>query len=161
MSLLSERNRTTVTPVRWSDIGDQRCSIARTLSVIGDRWTMLVLREAFLRTRRFDDFQERTGAPRPMLAERLRRLVDQGILERRRYSERPPRDEYRLTERGVDLYPVIVSLLRWGDRWMADELGPPVELRHRGCGEVMVPDLACPACGAWVSARDVEAVALA
>jgi DNA-binding HxlR family transcriptional regulator len=143
--------------MRWSDIGDQRCSIARTLSVIGDRWTLLVLREAFLRTRRFEDFQERTGAPRPVLAERLRVLVDQGVLERRRYHERPPRDEYRLTEKGIDLYPVLVSLLGWGDRWMADDLGPPVELRHKGCGAVMVPELACPACGEWVSARDVEA----
>jgi DNA-binding HxlR family transcriptional regulator len=146
--------------MRWSDIGDQRCSIARTLSVIGDRWTLLVLREAFLRTRRFEDFQERTGAPRPVLAERLRVLVDQGVLERRRYHERPPRDEYRLTEKGIDLYPVLVSLLGWGDRWMADDLGPPVELRHKGCGAVMVPELACPACGEWVSARDVEAAVI-
>ena len=143
--------------MRWSDIGEQRCSIARTLSVIGDRWTLLVLREAFLRTRRFEDLQERTGAPRPVLAERLRTLVDQGILERRRYRERPPRDEYRLTEKGIDLYPVVVSLLGWGDRWMTDDLGPPVALRHKGCGEPMVPELACPACGEWVGARDVEA----
>ena len=143
--------------MRWSEIGGQRCSVARTLSVVGDRWTMLVLREAFLRTRRFEDFLERTGAPRPVLADRLRGLVGDGILERRRYSERPPRDEYRLTEKGADLYPVLVSLLRWGDRWMADDLGPPVELRHKGCGATMVPELACPACGEWVTAWDVQA----
>src|SRR5438094_9860809 len=104
--------------MRWSRIAEQDGSVARALSVVGDRWTMLVLREAFMRTRRFEDFQVRTGAPRPALAERLRTLVDNGVLERRRYSERPDRYEYRLTDKGRDLYPVVVSLLRWGDRWM-------------------------------------------
>ena len=142
--------------MRWSEIAEQDCSIARALSVVGDRWTLLVLREAFVRTRRFEDFQERTGAPRPVLAERLKTLVDHGVLERRRYSERPDRYEYRLTPKGLDLYPVVVSLLRWGDRWMAD--GPaPVELRHRECGEVVHPELVCPSCGEFVGARDMEA----
>jgi DNA-binding HxlR family transcriptional regulator len=130
--------------VRWSEIGGQRCSVARTLSVIGDRWTMLVLRESFMRTRRFDDFQRLTGAPRPILADRLRRLVDEGVLERRPYGNHRDRFEYRLTEKGIDLYRVIVSLLTWGDRWMPDTEGPPVELRHKSCGEVTHPDLACP-----------------
>jgi DNA-binding HxlR family transcriptional regulator len=158
VGLLFERKVTTVTRVRWSEIGDQHCSIARALSVVGDRWTMLILREAFMRTRRFEDLQARTGAPRPVLAERLKTLVQHGILERRRYSEHPDRYEYRLSPKGLDLYPVIVSLLRWGDRWMDAGEEPPVQLRHRDCGTVMHPELACPACGEWVGARDVEAV---
>ncbi len=145
--------------MRWSEIGQQRCSVARTLSVVGDRWTMLILREAFMRTRRFDDFQRLTGAPRPILAERLTTLVDEGVLERRPYGNHPSRFEYRLTEKGLDLYPVIVSLLSWGDRWMGDVDGPPVELRHTGCGHVMHPELACPECGEWLAARDVVAQA--
>jgi DNA-binding HxlR family transcriptional regulator len=145
--------------MRWSEIGDQRCSVARTLSVIGERWTLLVLREAFLRTRRFDDFQRLTGAPRPILADRLRSLVEHGILERRPYGTHPDRNEYRLTEKGLDLYPVIVSLMEWGDRWMPDDFGPPVTLEHRGCGHVISPQLTCPECGGRVAARDMRASA--
>ena len=145
--------------MRWSEIDQQDCSVARALSVVGDRWTMLVLREAFMRTRRFEDFQARTEAPRPILADRLKRLVDNGVLERRQYSERPDRFEYRLTEKGRDLYPVVVSLLTWGDRWMTGPAGPPVEMRHRACGHAMHPELACPECGDWIGARDVEASA--
>jgi DNA-binding HxlR family transcriptional regulator len=144
--------------MRWSEIGEQDCSIARALSVVGDRWSLLIMREAFLRTRRFDDFQARTEAPRPVLAERLKTLVEHGVLERRQYSEHPERYEYRLTEKGLDLYPVVVSLLRWGDRWMTEGEEPPVRLRHRDCGELMHPELACPACGDWISPRDIEAV---
>jgi DNA-binding HxlR family transcriptional regulator len=147
--------------MRWSEIGEQDCSVARTLSVIGDRWTMLVLREAFMRTRRFDDFQRATGAPRPVLSARLTELVDEGVLERVPYGTSGARHEYRLTEKGLDLYPVIVSLLSWGDRWMPDESGPPVELRHKACGSVMHPDLACPECGEWLDARDVSATSRA
>lgn len=147
--------------MRWSDIGEQRCSVARTLSVIGERWTMLVLREAFMRTRRFDDFQRLTGAPRPILADRLRRLVDEGVLERRPYGSHPDRFEYRLTEKGLDLYPVIVSLLTWGDRWMDDGEGPPLALRHNACGHLTHPELACPECGGWVGARDITPVVAA
>ena len=130
--------------------------MARALSVVGDRWTILVLREAFLRTRRFEDFQARTGAPRAVLTERLRALVDEGVLERVQYSEHAERYEYRLTEKGRDLYPVVTALMRWGDRWMSGSAQPPVELRHRGCGAAMMPELACPECGEWVAARDVE-----
>ena len=145
--------------MRWSDIDQQDCSIAKALSVVGDTWTMLILKSAFMRVRRFEEFQETTGAPRPILAERLKELVDDGVLERRLYSERPDRYEYRLTEKGIDLWPVLVSLLRWGDKWMTGKMGPPVELRHRGCGHSMHPEIACPECGEWLEARDVEATA--
>src|SRR2546428_676329 len=132
--------------MRWSEIDQQDCSVARALSVVGDRWTMVVVKEAFMRVRRFEEFLARTGAPRPILAERLKVLVENGVLERRQYSDRPDRFEYRLTEKGRDLYPVVVSLLRWGDRWMTGAAGPPVEVRHRGCGKVIHPELACPEC---------------
>jgi len=143
--------------VRWRDIGSLPCSVARALSVVGDRWTLLVLRDAFLGVRRFDDFQRSLGTTRHRLADRLRTLVGHGILERVRYSERPPRFEYRLTEKGRDLYPAIVALVRWGDRWMADDDGPPIELVHRGCGRHVMPALTCPECGEAVGARDMRA----
>ncbi len=143
--------------MRWSEIDQQDCSVAKALSVVGDRWTMLILKEAFMRVRRFEDFQERTGAPRPVLAERLKDLVDDGVLERRPYSDKPTRYEYRLTEKGLDLWPVLVSLLRWGDRWMSPRQGPPVELRHKTCDHVIHPEMACPECGDWLVATDMRA----
>lgn len=143
--------------MRWDEISGMPCSVARTLSVIGDRWTLLVLRDAFLRTRRFEDFQRSLGITRHLLAGRLRKLVEAGILERVRYQEKPPRDEYKLTEKGRDLYPVIVSLLRWGDRWMLDDKGPPLTLKHKTCGQTMHPTLVCPGCGEAVGPHDVTA----
>ena len=143
--------------MRWDEIRGMPCSVARTLSVIGDRWTLLVLRDAFLRTRRFEDFQRQLGVTRHLLADRLRKLVAAGILEKVRYQEKPARYEYRLTEKGLELHPVIVSLLRWGDRWMADESGPPLTLRHKGCGHIMHPTLVCPECKEPVGPRDLTA----
>lgn len=143
--------------MRWNDIGEMTCSVARTLSVVGDRWTLLILRDAFLRTRRFEDFQERLGMTRHRLADRLAKLIEHGVFERVRYQERPERYEYRLTEKGRDLYPVIVALVGWGDRWMAGTAGPPIELVHRSCGHVMTPTMTCPHCGDALTARDVTA----
>ena len=143
--------------MRWSEIDRLDCSVAQALAVVGDRWTLLILRDAFMRVRRFADFQERTGAPRPVLAERLKTLVDEGVLERRRYSQRPDRFEYRLSEKGLDLWPVLVSLLRWGDKWATGSSGPPVEIRHKACGHAVVPEVACPECGEWLTAKDMEA----
>jgi DNA-binding HxlR family transcriptional regulator len=142
--------------MRWGDVGSLRCSVARSLSVVGDRWTLLVLRDAFLGARRFGDFGA-VGLTRHRLADRLRRLVAAGVLERVRYQERPSRFEYRLTEKGRDLYPVIVALVRWGDRWMAGDDGPPVVLIHRACGHTVMPQLACPHCARPVTARDMRA----
>jgi len=144
-------------PMRWQDIGEQTCSVARTLSIVGDRWTLLILRDAFLGMRRFEDFQADLGASRHRLADRLRKLVRHGVLERVPYRQRPARFEYRLTEKGRDLYPVIVSLTRWGDRWAAGTDGPPVELVHRSCGRRIMPTLTCPECGEPVAARDMMA----
>ena len=143
--------------MRWSELSEQQCSVARSLSVIGDRWTLLVLRQCFLGTRRFGDFLAALGISRPLLKERLDKLVEEDVLRRHRYEDRPPRYEYRLTEKGRDLYPVITALVAWGDRWMADEDGPPLLLRHRPCGQTMVPVQVCPDCGEPVDPRDVEA----
>ncbi len=143
--------------MRWRDIGGVPCSVARALSVVGDRWTLLVLRDAFLGVRRFEHFQVSLGITRHRLADRLRKLVAHGILARVRYHERPARFEYRLTAKGLELYPVIAALVGWGDKWMAGKAGPPVELVHRGCGHRMVPVLACPDCREPLTARDVVA----
>jgi DNA-binding HxlR family transcriptional regulator len=135
---------------------DQNCSIARSLELIGERWTLLIVRDAFLGIRRFDEFQENLGLSRGVLAGRLNRLVEAGILERRIYQERPERYEYRLTEKGRDLWPVTIGLLRWGDRYFAEN-GPPRLVLHRGCGGEVTEHLTCAKCGEELTARDVEA----
>ena len=122
------------------------CSIARTLEIVGEKWALLAIREVFLGDRRFDEMVRRTGAPRDTLAARLRTLVAAGILERRPYSEHPARFEYFLTEAGRDLYPVIATLMWWGDKYLADDDGPPLVLEH-ACGHRLVPQLTCQACG--------------
>jgi DNA-binding HxlR family transcriptional regulator len=122
------------------------CSIARTLAIVGEKWALLAVREVFLGNRRFDEMIRRTGAPRDTLAARLRTLVGAGILERRLYSEHPARHEYRLTEAGQDLYPVILTLMRWGDQHLAAADGPPLVLEH-ACGHPLVAKVVCEACG--------------
>src|SRR3954454_4772689 len=113
---------------------DQVCSIARALEVVGERWTLLLVRDAFLGVRRFQDFERSLGGSKKVLSERLERLTGEGILERRRYQERPPRDEYRLTPKGRALWKVLHQLMVWGDEFSRHEAGPPRLLRHRGCG---------------------------
>jgi DNA-binding HxlR family transcriptional regulator len=134
---------------------DQNCSVARALEVLGDRWTMLVIRDAFLGVRRFDDFQRDLGVARNVLSDRLQRLVDEGLLERHRYQERPERFEYRLSPKGLDLWPALMTLMQWGDRYYAPPAGPPRLVRHRDCGGAVTEHLTCARCGAELSARDV------
>jgi DNA-binding HxlR family transcriptional regulator len=134
------------------------CAVAAALDFVGDRWSLLVLREAFFRVRRFEEMRANTGAAKNILADRLAKLVDAGILRRERYSERPPRDEYRLTEKGLDLWPVIIALSQWGAKWGDFELGPAVSLQHKPCGAVIEPTLCCPECGEPVDARSIRAV---
>ena len=136
---------------------NQVCSIARALEAIGDRWTMLVIRDAFVGVRRFDEFQQRLGIARNVLTDRLTRLVDEGILEKSEYQERPKRFEYRLTAKGVDLFPVMVSLMKWGDRHAPDENGPPMAVVHRDCGGEVDERLLCTRCGEPVTALNAEA----
>jgi len=142
-----------VLPLRYPN---QVCSIARTLEVIGDRWTMLVVRDAFLGVRRFDDFQAGLGIARNVLTDRLARLVADGVLERRRYQERPERFEYVLTPAGLDLWPVLVSLLSWGDRHRPEDAGPPRFIRHRDCGGAITARATCGACRAPLEPWDIE-----
>jgi DNA-binding HxlR family transcriptional regulator len=131
------------------------CSIARAMEVLGERWTFLILREAFYGVRRFSDMQRNLGIARNMLSTRLHTLVGAGILERRLYQAEPERYEYRLTEAGRDLYPAIVTLMRWGDKHLQGELGPPVVLRHNTCGHDADPRLVCGHCGEALQPRDV------
>jgi DNA-binding HxlR family transcriptional regulator len=134
----------------------QVCSIARALEVVGERWTLLILRNAFLGMRRFDDFQENLGISRGVLTARLQWLCDEGILERRRYQERPERFEYRLTQKGRDLWPVMMALTKWGDRYEAGSEGPPRLITHRDCGGDLTDGLTCAKCGAELTVHDVE-----
>jgi DNA-binding HxlR family transcriptional regulator len=136
---------------------NQQCSIARALEIVGERWTILVLRDAFLGVRRFDDFQRDLGIARNVLTDRLNRLVDEGILERRRYQERPERFEYRLTHKGRDLWPILHALATWGDAHAAPG-GPPRLFRHRGCGGRITDRRVCARCGTELEVRDVEVV---
>ena len=126
------------------------CSVARTLEHIGERWTFMVLRDAFYGVRRFDDFQTSLGVARNILTKRLTKLVDAGIMCREPYQEHPLRYEYRLTEKGRDLVPILTSLLAWGDKWEADE--PPVRLIHTTCGKVMHSQSVCSECGGEINA---------
>ncbi len=144
--------------MRWDLVKQTRCSVARALSVVGERWTMLILREAFLGRRRFDEFQSGTGIARNILSARLQGLVKNGIFERAEKGAPDHHLEYRLTKRGLDLYPVMIALMRWGDRWMADEQGPPMELVHRQCGHRTEPALVCSRCGAALDAHATIAV---
>ena len=136
------------------------CSIARTLDLVGEKWALLAVREVFLGNRKFEGMIKRTGAPRDTLAARLRTLAGAGILERRRYSDHPRRYEYHLTDAGRDLYPVIMTLMRWGDRYLAGDGGPPLVLEHH-CGHRLVAQVVCEACGEPLRARDATPVTAA
>ena len=142
------------------DYDPANCAIGAAVGIIGERPTFLVLREVFNGVRRFDDMQRRTAIPRQVLSQRLGRLVDEGLLRRMPYQEsgQRSRDEYRLTDKGLDLYPVLVSLLQWGDRYAVGPAGPPVELRHRDCGEPVHLQLSCAAGHVLDSAREVTPV---
>ncbi|MCH7334957.1 helix-turn-helix domain-containing protein [Acinetobacter sp. NIPH 2699] len=145
--------------MKWDEIGDQPCSVARTLSVLGDRWTMLILRNAFMGVRRFDDFQRSLGLTRHVLSERLKRLVEHGILTKVPYVERQERFEYRLTDKGLDLYPIILSMVQWADKWMDMGFGQPIEFTHKACGKKMIPKVVCSECDESIHVQDVRATA--
>jgi DNA-binding HxlR family transcriptional regulator len=142
--------------MRWNDLGTEHCSVARTVSVIGDRWTLLILRDCFLRIRRFEAFEERIGVTRHILADRLRKLVAEGVLRKIAYQERPTRYEYRLTQKGLDLFPVIMSLVHWGDTHRAGELGRPLLHRHAACGQQFDPVMVCSECRETLDPRQVR-----
>src|SRR5947209_4215935 len=136
---------------------DMHCSVAQCLEVVGEWWTLLIVRDAFLGVTRFDEFQERLGISRNVLGQRLHRLIEAGVLTKVPYSEHPPRFDYRLTERGRDLWPVINTMRQWGDKHAAPD-GPPLRLVHKECGHISEPRLVCSTCGEPIGARDVKAV---
>jgi DNA-binding HxlR family transcriptional regulator len=138
--------------------GSRSCSIARTLDVVGDWWTLLVLRDVFRGLHRFDELRNSLGVATNVLTLRLKRLTDAGILERRAYQEHPPRFEYAVTDKGRDLYPVLIVLLQWGDRHLRGSEAPPRVLIHETCGKATQPALVCPHCRSEVSARNARTV---
>ena len=142
------------------DYDSVNCAIGATVGILGERPSFLVLREAFNGVRRFDDMQRRTGMPRQVLSQRLARLVSEGLLRRVPYREsgQRSRDEYRLTGKGLDLYPVLVAMMQWGDRYAVGSAGPQVLLRHRDCGEPLQLQMACSAGHVVESAREVTPV---
>jgi DNA-binding HxlR family transcriptional regulator len=145
----------------WAlDYDAAKCNIAAALAIVGEKWTFLVLREAFSGVRRFDDMQRRTGMPRQVLSDRLAGLVADGILRKEPYREagQRPRSEYRLTEKGIELFPVVAALLEWGDKYAASPGGPPVQLTHRDCGAAVRVQLGCADGHVLGSAREVTPV---
>jgi DNA-binding HxlR family transcriptional regulator len=140
-----------------TDFGVLGCSIARTLDVIGDSWSPLILREIYAGVSRFEQIQSDLGISRKVLTERLHHLVERGVLERRPYDRRP-RYEYVLTEKGTDLVDLLMVMVAWGDKWLSGQAGPPVLYRHHACGEISHVDLHCANCGRPMHAGDVDLV---
>lgn len=132
------------------------CSVARALEVLGDRWTFLLMRESFFGVRRYSELARNLGCSRTILSDRLRRLLDAGVMQRRQYRTDPDHHEYLLTDAGVELYPAILALMHWGDEHLAGEQGPPLLLRHRTCGADTIPVLVCSACEEPIHAREIE-----
>jgi DNA-binding HxlR family transcriptional regulator len=139
----------------------ENCSIARTLELVGEKWTLLILREAFFGVRRYEDLHRGVGCARNLLSARLAKLVEQEILRREPYREPGSRQryEYRLTDKGKELFPIVVALMDWGDRWAAGDSGPPLEIRHRDCDAAVHAKLTCDEGHADLAARDTYGVA--
>jgi DNA-binding HxlR family transcriptional regulator len=137
-----------------NDYESQSCSIAGALEVVGERWSLLIVRDILLGLRRYDELQAHLGIARNVLQTRLQRLQEHGVIERVPYQQHPVRHEYRLTEKGLDLWPTIVALMQWGDRYATPEGGPAVLIEHRGCGGSVDEHRICERCGAKLKARD-------
>lgn len=142
--------------MKWNNLGEMDCPVARSLSILGDRWTLLIIRNAFMQTKRFDDFHKQLGMTRHLLVERLNRLIEHDIMVKVPYQDVPKRFEYTLTERGKALYPVILSLTQWGNLWMNDEQQHPVVTYvHKKCGHEIQPIMACLCCGETLTERNL------
>lgn len=141
--------------MKRSSVAHWNCSVARTLDVVGEWWSLLVIRNVFWGQHRFEDLQADLGIARNVLADRLATLVREGVLEKRRYQERPERFEYHLTDAGEDLFAVLMELMRWGDRWRAPD-GPPLTVTHTSCGEASTPGQVCTSCGEALRPRELR-----
>lgn len=140
------------------ELDEQVCPVARTIARIGDAWTLMVVRELFLGVRRFEEIRVHTGMSPQLLSRRLRELDDAGIVARRQYQDRPPRFEFVLTEKGLDLWPVVIALRGWGERWAKPARETPLlSLTHRTCKHAVEPVITCPDCGERLNARSVTA----
>jgi DNA-binding HxlR family transcriptional regulator len=154
-NLLGLETCPTLVLVKHDDLQDVYCSVARTWSVIGERWTMMILRECFRGERRYDHFRDKLGIGSNVLNDRLRLLTAEGVLDRVPYQDSPPRHEYRLTRKGADLYPVLVTLMSWGDTYKNDVA--PVRLIHRTCGHPAEARVTCSHCAEPLAWREMTA----
>lgn len=143
--------------MRKVSFADMECSIAQALEIVGEWWTLLIVRDCFLGVRRFDDFVERLGISRNVLTDRLDKLVDAGVLERQTYDDARNRHDYVLTDKGRALWPVITTLREWGDEWITGEGNEPIVIEHRACGQVTHTRIVCDCCGEELHASDVRA----
>ena len=146
---------TTFEGMERKSYADVHCSVAQCLEAVGDRWSILIVRDALLGISRFDAFQQRLGISRNILNQRLGSLVDAGVMQKAAYSERPPRYDYTLTDKGRDLWPVLTAMRQWGDKYAAPD-GPPAHVRHQGCGHLTEPVPTCSVCGELLDAADIR-----
>ena len=144
--------------MKRTSVAHFNCSVAQTLEVVGEWWTLLIVRNVMFGQRRFEVIQADLGIARNILSDRLNTLVAHGILRREAYQERPVRYEYRLTAKGLDLYPILITLMAWGLRHAMGDSEPTMTLQHTTCGSTSMPHLACPDCGERVEARDMRAL---
>lgn len=144
--------------MRWTEINQIDCSVARSLAVLGESWTLLIIRCCFLNHKRFDDFQRELKITRHVLAQRLKMLVIEEILEKRVYQTKPSRFEYFLTDKGQALFPVIVSLMSWGDEWLYEDVEPPLQLLHTRCKQTCSPKMICRVCEGSLNERNTLAL---
>jgi len=143
--------------MQHKSFAEMHCSVAQCLEIVGDRWSLLIVRDVFLGVTRFDEIQQRLGISRNILNQRLAHLVEHGILTKIRYTEHPPRFDYRLTPKGRDLWPVITAMRQWGDSHAAPD-GPPLQLIHRDCGQIADAHLTCASCGEPIDAGNVKSI---
>ena len=142
--------------MKWDENNQQQCSVAQSSAVLGDRWSLLILSDLFLGVRRFDDFHGRLGMSRTTLTNRLKQLEEHDVIKRHAYQKNPVRHEYRLTEKGRDLFPVISALVTWGDKYYAQG-HPPILRKHQPCGHDIQPVLSCPECHEDIDVRSIQA----
>ena len=159
MHLLSEhieKQKVIIHTMKWNQISEQTCSIARSASIFGDRWTLLILRDIFWKVRRFSALQKSLGITKHRLSDRLNRLVESGVLYKELYDENRQHFEYKLTEKGDDLLPIMLAIANWGDKWEVDSDGPPVNYFHSACGKKGIPRISCTECGEELNAGNTS-----